>query len=100
MIRVRDHLRTIPACARNTFSHAANYAIRADHPGVRGEHMIQSFDKMTEAGMVPDRRGPGPANARCPYPARCSALRAGYQTSPTGSPAMFQLHETVGVMRM
>jgi hypothetical protein len=36
------------------------------------------------------------------YPATgaaCSHLRAAYQSSPTGSPAMFQLHDTVGVIR-
>jgi len=30
----------------------------------------------------------------------CTALRESYHVSPTGSPSMFQLHDTVGVMRM
>ncbi len=29
---------------------------------------------------------------------RCTVFCAGYQLSPAGSPAMFQLHDTVGVM--
>lgn len=30
----------------------------------------------------------------------CTALRASYHVSPTGSPSRFQLHDTVGVMGM
>ena len=33
------------------------------------------------------------------HPGRCTARRAGYHSAPTGSPARFQLHETVGSMR-
>jgi hypothetical protein len=40
-------------------------------------------------------RGPGSFGGY----AECTAFRVGYHSPPAGSPAMFQLHDTVGVMR-
>ena len=82
--RPRPHSRIIPACAGNTVEFSAGTAEPADHPRVRGEHLVIVTEFPGDAGSSPRARGTPPSRSRHRRPRRIIPACAGNTPIPSG----------------